>query len=307
MIDGPIVITGAGGFVCSAVARACAEAGYDVVAVDRSFDGPPTHRRIRQVQSDMGPALDLRAMGTPSAVVHGAAITAEPGTLGLTAAEHLQRNLGIHLACLTWARDHGADRFLFLSSMGVFAPSDGAGLDKVTENVPAHGRGAYQAAKQAGEIVTGAASEAGFATLSLRLGNIFGPAERERTSRPWMSLVGRMIREARTTGAVHAGTGDNLREWEWLPDLADGIADLLPTLPDLDGGVLHAGTPPVLSDRALADVIAAGVDGATVSGEVRGDAPRTPMATGRASVFDRIDWLPIEEGVARLLRDEVPA
>jgi len=307
MIDGPVVITGAGGFVCSAVARACAEAGYDVVAVDRGFDGPPPHRRIRQVQSDMGPALDLRAIGTPSAVVHGAAITAEPGTLGLTAAEHLQRNLGIHLACMTWAREKGTDRFLFLSSMGVFAPSDGAGLDKVTETVPAHGCGTYQAAKQAGEIVTGAAREAGFATLSLRLGNIFGPAERERPSRPWMSLVGRMIREARTTGAVHAGTGDNLREWQWLPTLADGIAGLLPTLPDLEGGVLHAGTPPVLSDRALAQAIAAGIDGATVSAEVRGDAPRPPMATGRPSVFDRIDWLPIEEGVARLLRDEMPA
>ncbi|MHA3977051.1 NAD-dependent epimerase/dehydratase family protein [Halovulum sp. GXIMD14794] len=307
MIDGPIVITGAGGFVCSALAQACAEKGYDVVAVDRGFDGPSPHRRIRQVQAELGLALDLPGIGTPSAFVHGAALTAEPGTLGLTAAEHLQRNLGVHMACMNWARDRGVDRFLFLSSMGVFAPFDGVGLEKVTENVPAHGLGAYQAAKQAGEIVTKVVREAGFATLSLRLGNIFGPAERERPSRPWMSLVGRMIREARSTGKVHPGTGDNLREWAWLPDLADAIADLLPTVPELDGGVLHAGTPPVLSDRVLAEVIAAGIAGATVTDEVRGEAPRPPMASARNSVFDKVDWLPIEEGVARLLKEEVPA
>lgn len=302
MTSGPVIITGAGGFVCSGLALGCAEAGHEVIAIDRAFDGPPGHAGIRQIRADLAAGLEGLDLPRPGAVIHGAALTAEPEALGISVAGHLRANLSLHLGCLDWARSAGADRFLFLSSMGVFAPSDGQGQAVLTEADAARGTGPYRTAKKTGEAITAAAAESGFATLSLRLGNVFGPGERPRPSRPWLSLVGRMIAQGRSDGGrISPGSGRNLREWMWLPDLAAGIADLLGQMPTL-GGVLHAGTPPVLSDYDLAQQVATRIPGATVDTDGPAGPPsRPPMASARATVLGDIDWTPIGDALDRLL------
>ncbi|MFW5654020.1 MAG: NAD-dependent epimerase/dehydratase family protein [Roseicyclus sp.] len=306
MNDGPVVITGAGGFVCSGLALGCAGAGRDVIAVDRAFDGPPAHDRIRHVRADLPGGLAALGLPRPAAVIHGAALTADPDTLGLSTAAHLKTNLGMHLDCLDWARAAGADRFLFLSSMGVFAPTDGLGRAHLTEADMATGTGAYQTAKQAGEAINAAAAEDGFATLSLRLGNVFGPGERARPSRPWVSLAARMIAQARRGEAVDPGAGAGLREWAWLPDLARGVADLLEEIPTL-GGVLHAGNPPALADRDLAGRIVARSPGSRLGAERDLPGLRPPMASNVASALSGVAWTPIDEALDRLIAGEVAA
>ena len=299
---GHVVVTGAGGFVCSALALALAGAGWRVTGVDRAFDAAARERLtgIALVEADLLETPGIIAGLAPTALVHGAALTVAPEKIGLTRAAHLAANVGLLTHAMTEARQAGADRMLFLSSTGVFDTTDGVGEDRLTEDVMPTGQGPYSAAKRAGEEITRAAAEPGFATLSVRLGHIFGPGEAVRPSRQHLSLPHRMAAEA---GAITCGSAGAQREWAWLPDLADGLAATLDALPQMDPGVIHAGNPPVMSDEDLAALIAPGrAQTFAATGPVR-----PPMGTVRPSPLRAVTWTPIATGLATLGLAGAPA
>lgn len=305
MTTAPILVTGAGGFVCSEVALALHRAGHAVVATDRIFDGPTRVRLdgIALIEGPLEQVLKRAQLGELSAVIHGAAITAAPADLGLTRAAHIRRNMDALTAVLDHGSNAGASRFLFLSSMGVFNPDDGPVIDgRFTEKTQPTATCAYCVAKQAGEWLTTAAAEQGFTTMSLRLGNIFGPHETVRESRQQLCLVSRFINEARERGVISVQTPDAMREWSWLPDLADLIAQLIADLPDTGPRVLHPGTAPVLADLELAKLVAARV-GDTV---IRLASPphrqiRPPMGSEVPSVFDAASWTAVDAALDQMM------
>lgn len=309
MTDGPILVTGAGGFVCSEVAVALTHAGHAVIAVDQMFDAP-TRARLTDVRMEEGLLPDvlmrLRGLG-PRAVIHGAAITASPERLGLSNAAHIRRNVEMHTETLEFAHREAAARFLFLSSMGVFEADDAPAPGGVfTESTRPTATCTYCAAKQAGELITGSAAEVGFATLSLRLGNIFGAHEAVRETRQHLCLVSRMVAEARATGVITVQTPEALREWSWLPDLARGIAQLVDVGIAFDAGMIHAGTPPVISDLDVARAIASHLRGTVVRiAPPPHMALRPPMASHVPSVFDTVAWTSVGDALEQLIRETV--
>jgi UDP-glucose 4-epimerase len=308
MTKAPILVTGAGGFVCSELVLALGRAGHAVVATDRTFDAD-TRARLTGVQLIEAP-LDaaLTEISAISAVIHGAALTAEPESLGISAAEHLAHNTGMLTATLVAARGAGATRALFLSSMGVFAQDDGpAPGGRVTESTVPTGTIPYAAAKRAGEILAAAAADPLMQTLSLRLGNITGPHEVVRESRQHLCLIGRMLAEARSTGRITVADPQERREWAWLPDLADGIAALM-TAPWDKATVLHAGTPPVLSHIALAQGIAARLSGVSIDASTTAHPPiRPPMGSDHESPLQQMNWTPPETFLDTLIAVGGPA
>lgn len=306
-----VLVTGAGGFVCSEIAVALAAAGHAVAATDRMFD-PATRARldgVDMIEGDLAAVLPHVLSARPCTVIHGAAITADHSRLGLSRAGHMRRNTELLTGTLGVARDAGVERFLFLSSMGVFEPTDmPAPDDRFTEATAPSAACPYAAAKRAGEIVTQAAAEDGFATLSLRLGNIFGPHEAVRETRQHLCLVARMIDEARQIGDITVGTPDALREWAWLPDLAGRIARLAIGLSAGMPPLLHAGTPPVITDLDLARLVAERLSGTTIRlAPPPHPAIRPPMASAHRGVMDPAPWTGIEEALGQLIGKGVPA
>lgn len=301
-----VLVTGAGGFVCSEVALALAAAGYEVVVTDQKFDAATAARLsgLRMIAGQLDGALSLLSDITPFGVIHGAAITASPERLGLSNAGHVRRNMELLTETLDWARTAGAQRFIFLSSMGVFEPGDLPKLDgQFTERTQPSGIIPYCAAKRAGEIVTAGAADADFATLNLRLGNVFGPHEAVRPTRQMLCLVSRMKQAARDTGVIRVDSPDTRREWAWLPDLATGIAALLGQFPDAD--LLHAGTPPTISDGDLATAIASRMPGVRVERSINTETGmRPPMGSVVQSVMDDIRWTELPEALDLLLATE---
>ncbi len=300
-----IVITGAGGFVCSQVAVELAAAGYEVIGVDQTFDAESVARLgdIRRVQGELPAALGGLCGVTPFAVVHGAAITAGPSALGISAARHVRCNLEMLTGALDWAQAAGAQRFVFLSSTGVFCPADGAGV--LNEHSPATARGPYSAAKKAGEILTQGAADAGFATVSLRLGNMFGLHEAARPTRPGLGLVARMIAAAKTDGVIRVETPNARRDWTWLPDIGRALGDLLNSFPAETTDVLHCGNPEILTDLDLAQAIAALVPGTRLevnSGSA--SATKGPMGSDVKSALSAYRWTPVRDALAQLLQKE---
>ncbi|MFK7942026.1 MAG: NAD-dependent epimerase/dehydratase family protein [Paracoccaceae bacterium] len=306
--NGPILVTGAGGFVCSEIALALARTGADVVAVDQHFDTETTRRfaDVRRIEGGLLQVLDGE-LGRISAVVHGAAITASPERLGISRAAHIRRNMDMLTATLEGAKEAGAQQFLFLSSMGVFEPSDQPHDGRFTEATQPTADCTYCAAKHAGELLTASAADGGFTTLSLRLGNIFGPHEAIRETRQHLCLVARMIAEARETHVITVHTPEAQREWSWLPDLANAVVRLMDEGLPRDGlRIWHAGSPPVIGDLAVARLIADRMPGTTIRLAARPHADiRPPMASDVASVFSGVEWTGMTVALDQLLRVKV--
>lgn len=303
-----VVITGAGGFVCSQIAVELAGAGYEVIGLDRVFDDEAA-TRLRGVHQVTG-ALEetLRDLGEirPFAVVHGAAVTASPEYLGMSAARHVRTNMDMLTGCLDWSRRSGAQRFIFLSSSGVFSPHDGTAA--VSETSPATAHGPYAAAKRAGEIVTKGAADGAFATLSVRLSNLFGAYEASRPSRPGLSLVARMMAAAKTEGVIEVDNPKARRDWTWLPDIGRALSDLLASPPGDEIGVLHCGSGEVLTDLGLAELIARDIPGTRIAvSQSPASEAKPPMTSSVTSCLNRFRWTPVRQALSGLLRSEVLA
>lgn len=307
MSDFPILITGAGGFVCSEIAATFAKAGQSVIATDRDFDARTANRleRVERIEGPLSEVLAGLSGRRLSTVIHGAATTADPWALGISRAAHLRGNMEPLTLTLDAARAAGVEKFLFLSSMGVFAPDDGPARDgRLTEATVPTADCAYCAAKRAGEIVTEAAAENGFETISLRLGNICGPDETSRPTRHILSRLRRMIDAAEGSGVIELTSPKAVREWAWLPDLARGIAALL-AAPFGSRPVLHAGAPLAIRDLDLARAVAERRPGTDIRIASPEEPTRPPMGTDvDEGPFATLDWTPIPQILDRLIPAE---
>ena len=302
-----VLITGAGGFVGSALAEAQLAAGHAVLATDLAFDNG-VRARLGTAQLIEGALPDvLTELNGLSAdvVIHAAAITADPARFGLTRAGHICANISLLLAALDWARGHGARRFVYLSSSGVFGVAKGTAV--ADEHSPATATDPYSAAKRAGEILLSGAAEPGFETITLRLGPLFGPHEGVRPTRPTPSLAARMIAAAREDRKIVVASPDARRDWTYLPDIARAIGVMLDhagPLPPL----LHLTSGMVLSDLELAQAIARLYPETSV--QTRSDAPAHPprpaMVCNRASPLDGFEWTPVILALDALRPTEVP-
>ena len=294
-----VLITGAGGFVGSHLARGFAELGDEVVAHDRQFDAA-TAGRLEGIERVAGSltATGLQPLGRFDLVVHGAAITTAPDQLAMTGAGHIRANLDLLLECLDFAASSRSGTFVFLSSSGVFADDDGE--DVLVETTPASGTSPYAVAKRAGEIIAGSAAAGELMAISVRLGPVYGPFERPRHTRMQVSLVRRWLDAARRGEAIVVATPEARRDWTYAPDLPRALDALLRRGADLTG-VVHLTAADFVTDRQLADTIAAMVEGAEVRVERSGDMVRVPMRSDRIDLPALIDWTPLAGGLRQIL------
>jgi len=211
-----VLITGAGGFVCRHIAEAFANAGDQVYALDQCFDADLLQSwqgRITCIQADAGDLPDIIF----DVFVHGAAITGTPASSPLGA---FRENLDCALQAMEWAVDH-AIRALFISSSGVYDQTEPGPVD---ENAAARPVGMYAVAKYTIErLVATATHENDVQWAAIRLSNIYGPGESIRPSRPFLSIVGRMVHEALTTGQINVPAYEAARDWTFAPDIGEAV------------------------------------------------------------------------------------
>lgn len=299
---GLIVVTGAGGFVGGEIAAQLAARGHRVLATDIAF-GPRERTTLAACDLHCGPPEAAIAACTeaPLAVIHAAALTANPEEAGLSAAAHLCLNTDLLLRSLAAARTAGTGRFLFLSSSGIFAPGDGAG--RLLETTPATGSSPYAAAKRAGEILVAGAAEPGFETLSLRLGHLFGPHECVRPSRPGLSLVQRLLDAAEAGEPLVLTSPEARRDWTWLPDVARAVERLIEARWSLP--LWHCTSGRVCTDAELARAIArlTGTKAATARSNVPTPALKLPMASLHSEILPDFAWTDPVTALSLLVRE----
>lgn len=295
-----VLVTGGGGFVGSHLAEGLAELGWAVTALDREFDDCARTRlhRVDLVVADLGdPAVTL-----PHAqvIVHAAAMTTDARELGWSRAGHVAANLLPLETVLAHARRLRPDAVVFLSSSGVFSHEDGleclADADLPTARTP------YAVAKQLGEAMVAATLDGWCAAHVVRLGYVYGPHETVRPSRTRVSAVAEWLTAARRGQPLEIRADDPRRDWTFAPDLAPALARLLDV--PARSRPIHLASPHVLSDSAMARVVAAAFDSATCARVEPPGPAKAPMRASDLCCLRTFPWTEPSSGIARILSAE---
>jgi len=178
-----VFVTGALGFVGTALREASRGAGYRTISVDVLLDG-----RSDQTHCDITNVAQVRNLFRQEridTVVHLAAILPTAARLDPVHATHV--NVGGSLNLLEAAREFGVRRFVFGSSLSVYGTWPGE--HDVSETDRAAPEDLYGAAKlyveQLGETYQ---QTHGFEFVSLRIGRVVGPGSKSNTS-AWRSQI----------------------------------------------------------------------------------------------------------------------
>jgi len=233
-----ILVTGATGFVMSALARHLAERGHHVVAADLK---PPADALRQYLSGLLGP-VDFREVDVASGsattalvdaaradlVVHGAAITAIPPEVERARfVETADVNVLGTLRVLDAIRRAGARRTVVVSSGSVYGVR--ADFAPVTEDDAERPWGVYPMTKWAAEALARRYAEVnGLDVAVVRLASPFGPFERDTGSRPLLSAIHDWSVAALRGEPVRVGGPPTaLRDPAHVEDVASGIAAVL--------------------------------------------------------------------------------
>ncbi|MFF4833456.1 UDP-glucose 4-epimerase GalE [Streptomyces sp. NPDC001315] len=292
------LITGGAGYIGAHVARAMAEAGEHVVALDDLSAGVPT-RLPAGIPLVEGSARDgdllkrVFAEHAVTGVVHLAARKQVAESVAQPT-RYYQENVGGLATLLEAVAGAGIGRFLFSSSAAVYGNPD---VDLITEDTPCAPVNPYGETKLAGEWLVRAAGRAhGIATACLRYFNVAGAAAPELADTGVFNIVP-MVFDRLTRGEAPRIFGDDyptpdgtcVRDYIHVADLAEAhlAAARRLSAPGAAGDLtVNIGRGEGVSVRELVTLIG------EVSGDTRpalvearrpGDAPRAVASATRAA------------------------
>jgi UDP-glucose 4-epimerase len=223
-----VLITGGAGFIGSSIARACLQAGHEVVIVDNLSRGRREHVPPGAVfyEADICDGAALRAVvmrERPDAVSHHAALVFVRESQRL-ADEYRRVNLAGTRLVLAAARESGAAKFIFASSGGAVY-GDPPGLP-IREDAPRRPRSPYGETKMWAEDALLAEGD-GLEIVILRYGNVYGPGQDHSV----VTKFAESLREGRPP--LIFGDGSQSRDYVYVTDVAR--ANLLALAPGLTG------------------------------------------------------------------------
>lgn len=305
-----VLVTGAGGFVCTHVVQALLGHGWQVTALDRvipedlqsSWDSQ-WPGQIQCIEGDHHALPDAPF----DAVVHGAAITASASERGESPIANLEANIQPLLAVLDWSARQQVKRTVLVSSTGVFQRTAPGVVD---EDTPPSPIGMYAIAKQMSELLAETLRQHHQQdVVAVRLGNIYGPGDWPRPTRPRVSLVARLVRQAVQSGVIQVYAPDERRDWTFAPDIGDCIHNLL-AAPRLEHSLYQLIGPEVLSTLEVATYIQRALPGTelVIHPETEpGIPPFTRLGTFSGARFERelefVHWTPFSSAIGAVIAE----
>jgi UDP-glucose 4-epimerase len=240
-----VLVTGAAGFVGTALRRRLADAGHDIVAVARG-PMPVATARTEWISVDLGqPGARLPGITGVDAVVY-LAQSRDYRRFPERALDIFQVNAAALLMALDWSREHGVKRFVYTSSANVYRASRRA----LTEDAPLMPESFYGQTKLFGEaLVRAYPGHTHLNCVVLRLFSVYGPGQTGM-------LVPDLIERTRTRMAIDVQGGSGLK---LTPVFVSDVADCVERALHLTGAhgldVLNVGGPQALSIREMGDAI----------------------------------------------------
>ena len=234
------LITGAAGFLGSALANQLAREGHQVRGLDDLSTGDP-QALVPDVHFTRGDVGDRPKLWTllqeVDVVYHLAARVAVPESI-LYPRDYNTVNVGGTVALMEAMRDVGVRRVVLASSGAVYGDQ---GEQPLSESATPNPRSPYAVSKLAAEYyVRTIGTLWGIETVSLRIFNAYGPGQRLPASHP--PVVPYFLRQALRGGTlvVH-GDGAQTRDYVYIDDVLSAMI-AASTAPDLSGLVINVGS-----------------------------------------------------------------
>jgi nucleoside-diphosphate-sugar epimerase len=242
-----VLVTGASGFLGSAVAGALVAAGHEVRTLQRRPSGVAGADDILGSVTD--PDVTARAVADVEGVIHLAAKVSLAGD----PREFETVNVGGSRTLLDAAEAAGVSRFVFVSSPSVAHAGvalAGVGAEPAS---PEHARGDYARTKAAAEVLALGRDTAEMAVIAVRPHLVWGPGDPQ--------LVARIVARARAGRLPLLSGGTALVDSTYIDNAASGIVAALDRAEVAHGRafVLTNGEPRAVGDLLAGICLASGV------------------------------------------------
>lgn len=252
------LITGAAGFLGSALANQLASEGHQVRGLDdlSSSDPKSLYEDVHFTRGDINDRPKLwTLMQDVDCVYHLAARVSVSESL-LYPREYNEVNVGGTVSLMEAMRDVGVGRVVFVSSGAVYGNQEDQPLHE--DAVPAP-QSPYAVSKLAAEnYVRTIGALWGIETISLRVFNAYGPGQSLPPSHP--PVVPGFLKQVTNGGTVVVhGDGRQTRDFIYLDDVVRAMV-AASTAPDIDGSVINVGSGTEISIRDLVKHIMDQVD-----------------------------------------------
>ena len=243
------LITGAAGFLGSALANQLAREGHQVRGLDDLSTGDP-QVLSPDVHFTRGDVSDRPKLWTllqeVDVAYHLAARVSVPESV-LYPRDYNTVNVGGTVALMEAMRDVGVRRVVLASSGAVYGD---LGDSTLTESITPNPRSPYAVSKLAAEYyVRTIGGLWGIETVSLRIFNAYGPGQHLPASHP--PVVPHYLRQALRGGTLVAhGDGSQTRDYVYVDDVISALVAAA-TAPNINGLVINVGSGVETSIRDL--------------------------------------------------------
>lgn len=243
------LITGAAGFLGSALANQLAREGHQVRGLDDLSTGD-SKSLVPDVHFTRGDVNDRPKLWTllqeVDCVYHLAARVSVQESV-LYPREYNAVNVGGTVSLMEAMRDVGVRRVVFVSSGAIYGDQ---GQQPLNESMQPNPRSPYAVSKLAAEYYVNTIGDLwNIETVSLRVFNAYGPGQHLPASHP--PVVPYFLRQAIRKGSlvIHAD-GNQTRDYVYVDDIVSGML-AASTAPNLDGAVINIGSGRQTSVREL--------------------------------------------------------
>lgn len=301
-----ILVTGAAGFLGSALTNRLIELGHSVRGLDDLSAGDPQrlspHVLLTRGDVNDRPKLWSLLQGV-ECVFHLAARVSVPESV-LFPRDYNTVNVGGTVTLMEAVRDVGVKRVVFASSGAVYGEQ---GTQPLHEGLPPQPGSPYAVSKLAAEYYVRTIGQlVGVDTLTLRIFNAFGPGQ--PLPAVHAPVIPRFLQQALNGGSlVIAGDGRQTRDYVYIDDVVDALVAAMTAEPPANH-VVNVGSGRSTSVRDLASAVAAAV-GATIeplyrSSEARGVSTMQADLNLARDVLGFVPRVELAEGLRLILAQD---
>ena len=250
-----ILVTGAAGFLGSALANRLVGLGHAVRGLDDLSAGDP-QRLLPNVLLTRGDVNDRPKLWSllqgVQCVYHLAARVSVPESV-LFPRDYNTVNVGGTVTLMEAVRDVGVQRVIFVSSGAVYGEH---GTQPLHEGLAPQPGSPYAVSKLAAEYYVRTIGQlVGVAALSLRVFNAYGPGQ--PLPAVHAPVIPRFLHQALSGGSlVISGDGRQTRDYVYVEDVVDALVAAMAAEPPANG-VINIGSGQSTSVRELASAVAA--------------------------------------------------
>lgn len=247
------LVTGAAGFLGSALANRLAREGHQVRGFDDLSAGDPA-RLNPDVLFTRGDVTDRPKLWTllqdVDCIYHLAAKVSVPESV-LYPREYNIINVGGTVSVMEAMRDVGVRRVVFISSGAIYGDR---ATQPISEDTPPNPGSPYAVSKLAGEHYIRTIGRLwGIETVSLRVFNAYGPGQPLSVAHP--PVIPHFLRQAAHGGTmVIHGRGEQTRDFIYIDDVIEAMVAAA-TAPTVDQSVINIGSGKETSIKQLGQYV----------------------------------------------------